>query len=247
MVQQSHQPSAASPDASSHGGSVTSHRDRARGKSETGQTNDATPQARLRAEQEVNELKQHAIGAAESANASGRRYAEEKKRRAADELGVLSGAIRKASTSLREDQQGPIADYADAAAEQLDRFRTSLESKGLGEIFNDVQTCARRHPTVTYGTMFVAGLAAVRFFRSSNADRVPRQGPKSPSMNQSRPHRTERLDLRNFSDPAERPATAFGHDPTMNDPSEPIQTTPPTRHFGESAAIRHSSMRGPQG
>ncbi|KAA1261157.1 hypothetical protein LF1_37020 [Rubripirellula obstinata] len=139
--------------------------------------------------------KAKACQAAEQAKQSGAQYAREKKARVADEIGVFSGAIRKASGKLHDEQHDSIASYVDAAAEQLDRCRQSLESKDVGELVDDVQDFARRRPEVVYGGLFVAGLAAMRFLKASKP---------------SRQHTSHR----ELSHDQHRPPEAFGHDTT---------------------------------
>lgn len=143
--------------------------------------------------------KAKACQAAGQAKESGAQYAREKKARVAEEIGVFSGAIRKASSKLHDEQHDSIASYVDAAAEQLDCCRHSLESKDIGEIVDDVQDFARRRPEVVYGGLFVAGLAAMRFLKAS-----------SPSQRTTR--------HRDLSHDINRPPAAFGHAPETVSP-----------------------------
>lgn len=111
--------------------------------------------------------KRKAVEATEQAKASGRKYAAEKKTKVAEEIGVFSGAIRKASGKLREENHDSIASYVDAAAEQLDHLRDSLEHKSVSQIVDDLQGLTRRRPELVYGGLFIAGLAAMRFLKAS--------------------------------------------------------------------------------
>ncbi|MDV6030401.1 MAG: hypothetical protein F9B45_09905 [Phycisphaera sp. RhM] len=157
--------------------------------------------------------KQKASEAAEQAKQSGAQYAREKKTRLAEEIGVFSGAIRKASGKLHEEQHDSIASYVDAAAEQLERCRQSLESKDIGEIVDDVQDFARRRPEIVYGGLFVAGLAAMRFLKAS------------------KPARPRRVDPHDLSHHDNRPPAAFGHAPaTTPQPIRPQSPVGPSGH-----------------
>ncbi|GAA4454206.1 hypothetical protein [Novipirellula rosea] len=144
--------------------------------------------------------KQKAVEAAEAAKQSGRKYAHEKKARLADELGIFSGAIRKASSKLHEEQHDSLASYVDAAAEQLDHVRESLLSKDVGDLIADVQDFTRRRPEVVYGGLFVAGLAAMRFLKASKPERQTQTGQTQ----------TGRADLKRHYN---RPLSAFERDP----------------------------------
>jgi len=156
---------------------------------------------------------QKACEAAEQAKQSGAQYAREKKALVAEEIGVFSGAIRKASSKLHEEQHDSIASYVDAAAEQLDRYRRSLESKDVGELLDDAQDFTRRHPEVVYGGLFVAGLAAMRFLKAS------------------KPQRRQAVSHRDLSYDENRPASAFGHDPEVRPMTRPITySNQPTHH-----------------
>lgn len=156
--------------------------------------------------------KQKAFEAAEHAKQSGAQYARQKKARIAEEIGIFSGAIRKASSKLHEEQHDSIASYVDVAAEQLDHYRQSLESKDIGELIDDVQDFTRRRPEIVYGGMFIAGLAAMRFLKASKPTR-------------------SRDFHRDLSQDRNRPAAAFGHDPQLvatspPQPGYPKQNTP---------------------
>ncbi|QDV81746.1 hypothetical protein [Planctomycetes bacterium TBK1r] len=164
--------------------------------------------------------RQKANEAAEQAKQSGAQYAREKKARLAEEIGVFSGAIRKASGKLHEEQHDSIASYVDAAAEQLDRCRQSLESKDIGEIVEDVQDFARRRPEIVYGGLFVAGLAAMRFLKAS------------------KPARPRHVDSHDLSHHDNRPPAAFGHAPS----NHPRPTRPQS-----SVGIHGHTTFDPQG
>ncbi|TWU03859.1 hypothetical protein [Neorhodopirellula pilleata] len=153
--------------------------------------------------------KQKACEAAEQAKRSGVQYAHQKKTRMAEEIGVFSNAIRKASHKLHEEQHDSIASYVDVAAEQLDRCRQSLESKDVSELMDDVQDFARRRPEIVYGGMFVAGLAAMRFLKAS----------KPPRSNHPR---------QDLSLDRNRPPAAFGHHPdTVVESAQSLDTPAP--------------------
>jgi hypothetical protein len=148
----------------------------------TGNAADTAKQKGARLHEQVNQVsaqaseataavKGKAAEATEQAKDSARKYAAEKKSRVADEIGVFSGAIRKASGKLREEQHDSIACYVDAAAEQLDRIRDSLQNKSTSQIMDDVQGFARRRPELVYGGMFLAGLTAMRFLKASKPKR----------------------------------------------------------------------------
>ncbi|QEG41611.1 hypothetical protein [Roseimaritima ulvae] len=165
---------------------------------------EAQEQLKRKASEATEAAKQKATEAAETAKQSGRKYAHEKKARLADEIGVFSGAIRKASSKLHDEEHDSIASYVDAAAEQLDHLRESLQSKDVGDLLADVQDFTRRRPEVVYGGLFVVGLAAMRFLKASKP---------------SESRQTRQADL---SQDRNRPPEAFGHDPTAGTTRPPV-------------------------
>lgn len=158
---------------------------------------DQVDQLKRQAEEVSTKMKQKAQEAARHAKESGKHYAAEKKARVADEIGVFSAAIRKASSKLHDEQHDSIASYIDAAAEKLDEIRGSLQSKDVGQLIDDAQNFARRRPEIVYGGLFVAGLAAMRFLKSS----TPSTSSRSVSSS----------DDRDLNDMSQRPPEAFGH------------------------------------
>jgi hypothetical protein len=113
------------------------------------------------------DARQTVMKATERAKDSGQQYLTGKKKVLADEVGIFSSAIRKASGKLREEDHNALADYVDAAAEQLDYLRSSFQNKSVTQLLEDAQQVVRRRPEVVYGGMFVAGLLAMRFLKAA--------------------------------------------------------------------------------
>ena len=93
------------------------------------------------------------------------------KERATDGLGSLAQAVRQSTQPFRDNQQDTVAQYIEKAADQLDRFSTSLRERDINEIVDDVQRFARRQPALFIGAAFAAGMLAARFLKSSSNDR----------------------------------------------------------------------------
>lgn len=145
----------------------------------------ASEQIKRQASQAVRTASEKTYQAAERAKQSGRQYADEKKQVLAQEIDVFSGAIRKASTKLHDEQHDSIASYLDAAVEQLDDVREALQQQSVGELLEGAGRLARRRPELVYSGMFLAGLAAVRFLKASK--RQP-AGDKDRNSEQSFEH-----------------------------------------------------------
>jgi ElaB/YqjD/DUF883 family membrane-anchored ribosome-binding protein len=89
------------------------------------------------------------------------------KNKATDGIGTVTQAVRQASQQLRTQQHDTIANYIDQAANQLERFSTSLRDKDVGELVRDAQQFARRRPAVFVGSALAIGLLGARFLKSS--------------------------------------------------------------------------------
>lgn len=95
----------------------------------------------------------------------------EQKGRAADELSHFSHAIHRAAESLHSEEDHRVAEYADAAAKQIDRVAGYLRTSDVNRFVDDAEQFARRRPEVVFGGLFLAGLALSRFLKSSSKHR----------------------------------------------------------------------------
>src|SRR3954453_1644077 len=100
----------------------------------------------------------------------------QQKDQAADRLRALAGALREAGRKLNEGQQaGDFGQYADRAAQQVERLSTYLRDSELRDFVRDTETFARRRPEVFLGGTLIAGLMLARFLKASS----PSQGTRS--------------------------------------------------------------------
>jgi hypothetical protein len=84
--------------------------------------------------------------------------ADERKQRAAEQVGGIAEALRSASRSLARSQIPTAARYTDRAAEQIEEVARALRERRWGELVEDVEQVARRQPA-----LFVAGAVAIGF------------------------------------------------------------------------------------
>jgi uncharacterized protein YjbJ (UPF0337 family) len=95
----------------------------------------------------------------------------QQKNQAADRLGSLAGALREAGRKLNEGEQaGDFGQYADRAAQQLERVSGYLRDHDLRDFVRDTETFARRRPEVFLGGTLIAGLMLARFLKASSPD-----------------------------------------------------------------------------
>lgn len=101
-----------------------------------------------------------------------KRTLESQKQKGVGELSGLAEAVRQTSHTLREQQKESVAQYAERAAEQMDRMAQYFESRDVGELLNEAEMFARRHPEAFLGGAFMMGLVAGRFLKSSRNRRM---------------------------------------------------------------------------
>ena len=130
---------------------------------------DSMTQVKEEAKGLASEAKQEALGMASQARDHVQNLVEERKDRAADQLGSFAGSLRGAARKLEDGDGGATAlgRYAQTAADQVERVSQYLRDRDLRAFVRDAETFARRHPDVFLGGTFVAGLVLARFFKAS--------------------------------------------------------------------------------
>ena len=91
---------------------------------------------------------------------------DEQKNRAADGLGGIADVFRNAGNELRNENE-TLAQYVDAASDQLRRFADTIRRRGVADMMDDVNRFARRNPAVFIGGAFIVGLGIARFLKAS--------------------------------------------------------------------------------
>jgi len=79
----------------------------------------------------------------------------------------VADAVGAMGDQLRQNDPIGLAQFADQAAEQIDRFSTYLRETDVDEMLADAQRFARRQPALFLGGAFAVGLLAARFLKSS--------------------------------------------------------------------------------
>lgn len=95
----------------------------------------------------------------------------ERKDQTAQKLGGLAGALRDTAHKLQEQDTEGFGQYADRAAEQVEKLSSYLRDNDLRGFVRDTETLARRHPDLFLGGTFLAGLFLARFLKSSAPER----------------------------------------------------------------------------
>ncbi|CAN5863829.1 hypothetical protein BH18ACI5_BH18ACI5_28520 [soil metagenome] len=89
------------------------------------------------------------------------------KDRATEGLGSVADAMRGTTEQLRNNQHDKVAQFAEQAAQQIDRLSERLRNKDVTELLDDAQQLARRKPAMFIGGAFALGLLGARFMKSS--------------------------------------------------------------------------------
>lgn len=90
------------------------------------------------------------------------------KDKATDGLGSVAQVVRDTTQHLRTQQHDTVAQYAEKAADQIERFSQRLKEKDIRELLDDAQQLARRQPALFIGGAFALGLLGARFLKSSS-------------------------------------------------------------------------------
>ncbi len=138
---------------------------------------DAAQQAKARAGELVGSAKQEAYAKAAEAQSVVRQKVAEAtatgKKKAATEVNTYGAAIAKAAEELEKNDE-PTAPIVRAAAKRVQEFGSYLDSRDTGDLLDQAEDFARRHPEVVLGGMFVIGLGLARFFKSTREPLPPR-------------------------------------------------------------------------
>ena len=95
------------------------------------------------------------------------RLFDDQRERGAKRIVRTSRLARQAAHALHAVKLAAPAEYAEAAADQIERAADYLTHRDLDEILNDAGDVARRHPALVTGCLLVAGFAAARFLKAS--------------------------------------------------------------------------------
>jgi vacuolar-type H+-ATPase subunit H len=93
--------------------------------------------------------------------------AEEQKTAGAERVSSIADAIRRAADAMGSELPQATS-YVRRAATELETFSHSVRRRDVRELVRNVQDFARRNPTLFVGASVVAGIALVRFLKTSS-------------------------------------------------------------------------------
>jgi hypothetical protein len=87
--------------------------------------------------------------------------------RAVDTLETVALLLQQAGEHARKEDKAGIADYADQAAQQIERFSTAIRDREPDQLLSDTRQLAQQRPGLFLGGALLAGFLGARFLRSS--------------------------------------------------------------------------------
>lgn len=128
-----------------------------------------TTGARAAREQVMQQAAEVTRAVADGVREEAERLFDEQKGRLGSKAERWGKSIRQGAHALRAVKAEGVAEVVDQAAERVGGLSDYLEDRSLGDLLDDAEDVARRHPGLVVGTLFVTGLLAARFVKASAA------------------------------------------------------------------------------
>ena len=131
------------------------------------QVNELVGRAKEQAQEVVSQTKQKAGELADKAKGQIVTQLSAQKETATGTLGEVASAIRQVGDGASSDKAF-IRDYAQAAADQVEKLSGYLQNRDIDQIVRDTEDFARHQPALFLGGAFLLGVMASRFLKSSS-------------------------------------------------------------------------------
>jgi hypothetical protein len=161
----------------------------------------------------MDQIKSATQSAVRTAQETGQGFVKGQKENLASRFSEYAKAVESISERLHKDSDNILAAPAEKAAGSLRQISDYLRDKEPAEVFEDLESLARRKPEVVFGGLFVLGFAAARFFKASR-----RPSPRDSS--------------RVVSTYVEAPDLSLGAGAPSRPPSQPYPPVPPAQAVG---------------
>ncbi len=135
---------------------------------QTGSSGQVTEQAKQQGQQLAQQARQQAGELANRGTEQVKSQLETQKHQAAQRITPVQMALRETAQQLRKQGQGPIAQYADQASDQVERFSGYLRETSVDEITEEVRGFSRSRPALFLGSAALLGFLGTRFLKSSS-------------------------------------------------------------------------------
>ncbi len=155
----------------------------------------ASEQAKQQSQQALQQTQQKATQAADQVRQKAKSQLATQKERAAGTLESVAQALHQTGQQLREQDQGSIGQYADEAADRVERFSGHLRERNVDQLVGQAEDFARRQPALFVGGAFALGLLGARFLKSSSQGegyssegRASTRGTPTPTTGERAPY-----------------------------------------------------------
>ena len=105
----------------------------------------------------VDQARETAGQVADQAREQASSQVDSQKDRAVEMLGHLAQAVRQTGQELRQQDQPALAGYVDRTAQAVERCAGYLRARDTGQLLDEGERLARRHPAVFLGGSFAQG------------------------------------------------------------------------------------------
>jgi hypothetical protein len=129
-----------------------------------------TEQAKQQGQQLAQQARQQAGRLANRGGEQVKSQLGTQKHRASQRMVPVQSALRETAHQLRSQGQGPMAEYAEKASDQVERFSGYLRETDVDEIIDEVRGVARRRSALFVGGAAALGFLATRFLKSSSQE-----------------------------------------------------------------------------
>ena len=143
--------------------------------------NQVTEQAKQQSQQLAHQARQQASELASRTTEQAKSQLASQKHNASQRMVPIQSALRESAQQLRNQGQGSVGDYAERAADQVERFSTYLRQTEVDEIMDEVRGFARRRPGLFLGSAAAIGFFATRFLKSSSEEVSSGYGSSVPT------------------------------------------------------------------
>lgn len=116
-----------------------------------------TKRAKSGAAEAAGQIKEKAGEAAAGVKERTAEMAGERRERMADRVGDYSSAVRDTAQSVKDDDPN-IAWFTERAAERLEEMADYIRQCSFGQLRDDAERLARRHPAAALSGLFISGL-----------------------------------------------------------------------------------------
>jgi hypothetical protein len=135
---------------------------------QTGNGGQVTEQAKQQGQQLAQQARQQAGELANRGGEQVKSQLETQKHQAAQRITPVQMALRETAQQLRKQGQAPVAQYADQASDQVERFSGYLRETSVDDITDEVRGFARSRPALFLGGAALLGFLGTRFLKSSS-------------------------------------------------------------------------------